>query len=35
MHLLAKLLATVWERWTALPLAKCCPACCINWAAFR
>ena len=35
MHLLAKILKTLWERWTALPLAKCCPSCCINWAGYR
>lgn len=35
MHFLAKILKTLWERWTALPLAKCCPSCCINWASYR
>ncbi len=35
MRMLADTLKLLWERWTALPAAKCCPACCINWAGFR
>lgn len=35
MRTLAALLKSLWNRWTAAPLAACCPTCCINFAGFH
>lgn len=35
MRFLTAMLQALWKGWTAPPPARCCPACCINFAGFR
>jgi hypothetical protein len=35
MRIVANILRSLWNGWTAAPPAPCCAGCCIQWSNFR